>query len=163
MTLKSLQESHRQIAELTAVLGALVPDRSLCRTDLTCELFSRFVGNVKRHFQLQEKELFPCLLRHADTRYNRAANRAMQAHLGIKRIFDDYLHTWCKNGVLNPSAEQDAFVRDTQEIFRLVKKRLDDDSRELHAMAREVLSDPPPSGKPHFQPRMQAPHALRHA
>ena len=61
----SYQELHRQnhkITELTNILQHLLGDRSLCDSEITCNLFFEYVDAVKEHMAVTDSAMYSKLL-----------------------------------------------------------------------------------------------------
>ena len=58
LTFDDLNEQNHKITELTNILQHLLGDRSLCDSEVTYELFFRYVGSVKEHFEVTDNNLY---------------------------------------------------------------------------------------------------------
>lgn len=140
----SFEELHRQnhkITELTNILQHLLGDRSLCDSDVTCDLFFQYVNAVKEHMAVTDSGMYSKLLGSGDQKLNNIANRFMGGSREINRIFSAYLKRWCK--LKNKELvikEYDAFMQDTQEMFEIVLDRIQSETEYLYPAVRK-LSD----------------------
>lgn len=127
-----------KITELSNILTNLLSDRSLCDTEVTCELFFRYVESVKDHLQKTDSNLYAQLLDHSDAHKNKVANLFISGSKEIKRIFGAYTKKWC-----NMSKKQlhikkyDDFYNETVEMFELVLKRLQDETEHLYPLIQD--------------------------
>lgn len=132
-----LAEQNHKIAELSKVLSHVIEDRSLCDTDVTCDLFFDFSDRVKNHLDTEDKELYQDLLVHKEARVKNVAGRFLSGSAEIKRVFRQYLKKWCRNKKLRIRDHQ-KFVTETNEMFELIFRRIEDETENLFPIVREV-------------------------
>ena len=141
----SYSELHRQnhkITELTNILQHLLGDRSLCDSEVTCNLFFEYVGAVKDHMAVTDSEMYSKLLGSNDQKLSNLANRFMGGSREINRIFSGYLKRWCKlRSKQLVIREYDAFMKDTQEMFDMVLDRIQSETEHLYPAVRRVTGD----------------------
>ena len=141
----SFQELHQQnhkITELTNILQHLLGDRSLCDSQVTCNLFFDYVNAVKEHMAVTDSEMYSKLLGAGDQRMSNIANRFMGGSREINRIFSGYLKRWCKlRSKQLVIKEYDEFMQDTQEMFDLVLDRIQSETEHLYPAVRKVTGD----------------------
>jgi succinate dehydrogenase flavin-adding protein (antitoxin of CptAB toxin-antitoxin module) len=141
----SYQELHQQnhkITELTNILQHLLGDRSLCDSEVTCDLFFDYVTAVKEHMAVTDSAMYSRLLGSGDQKLNNIANRFMGGSREINRIFSSYLKRWCK--IKNKELvikEYDAFMEDTQEMFGIVLDRIQSETEHLYPAVRRLSGD----------------------
>lgn len=132
---EKLHGQIHQITELSNILTNLLSDRSLCDTEVTCELFFRYVDAVQDHLKNTDGDLYAELLDHSDAHRQKVANLFISGSKEIKRIFGAYTKKWC-----NLSKQQlhirkyDEFHAETLEMFDLVLKRLQDETERLYPL-----------------------------
>ncbi|NNJ91892.1 MAG: hypothetical protein HKP55_09470 [Gammaproteobacteria bacterium] len=136
------KQAHK-ITELNNVLEALLSDRSLCDSEVTCELFFRYVNAVKHHLNHTESGVFAQLLANSDEQTCKAVGRFIDGSHEIKRIFSSYTKKWCNQHELKISNYQE-FYEDTVDVFNLVLRRLQDETENLYPLiqASQSKSDP---------------------
>lgn len=132
-----LQQQNDRITELSNVLGYLVGNRSICDTEVTCELFSMYVDKVQEHLELEERELYQTLLTHGGQQVQGMAQKFLSGSAEIKRVFSQYLKRWCKDKAVR-AKHHTQFVTETREMFQLVMKRIQDEVEQLYPTVREV-------------------------
>lgn len=141
-TYDDLHAQNHNITELTNVLTALMSERILLDTDITCELFFRYVDEVKTHLDVTDRSLYTKLLTHSDAQVNKTANQFMSGSQEIKRMFDKYLKKWCKlNNRSLAVKNYDDFVKETDEIFSLVLDRIQDETEKLYPVVRRISGE----------------------
>ncbi|MGD2084241.1 MAG: hypothetical protein PVF91_14870 [Chromatiales bacterium] len=142
ITFEQLNQQNHRITELTNVLSHLLGDRSLCDSEITCDLFFRYVEEVKNHLEITDSHLYSRLLTHRDRRVHNMADRFMGGSKEIKRIFAQYLQKWCRlkrhELVIQ---EYDQFLKETHEMFAMVLDRIQDETEQLYPIVREVTGD----------------------
>ncbi|MDQ5767248.1 hypothetical protein [Thiothrix subterranea] len=126
-----LNEQNHRITELSNVLSYLINERSMCDTEVSCELFFRYVDLVKEHLETEERELYQLLLMDDDNDARNTGRKFLSGSGEIKRVFGQYLKRWCKGKELR-IRDHEAFIRDTREIFALVIRRIDDEIVHLY-------------------------------
>ena len=113
---EELHEQNHRITELTNILQHLLGDRSLCDSEVTCNLFFDYVSAVKDHMAVTDSGMYSKLLGSGDQKMNNIANRFMGGSREINRIFSAYLKRWCKlRSKQLVIKEYDAFRNVTQE------------------------------------------------
>ena len=141
----SYQELHRQnhkITELTNILQHLLGDRTLCDSEITCNLFFEYVEAVKGHLAVTDSEMYSKLLGANDQHLKNVANRFMGGSREINRIFSGYLKRWCKLRTKELVIRQyDEFMRDTQEMFNMVLDRIQQETEHLYPAVRKATGD----------------------
>jgi hypoxanthine phosphoribosyltransferase len=135
-TLELAEQSHK-IAELSKVLSHIIDDRALCDTGVTCDLFFDFVEQVHKHLETEDKFVYQALLAHKESGINNTADRFMSGSTEMKRVFKEYLKRWCSNKSLRIK-NHDEFINETNEMFELVLKRIQDEAEHLYPTIREV-------------------------
>ena len=138
-TIAQLNQQNHRITELTNVLSELLGNRSLCDSQITCDLFFRYVEEVKVHLEIMDSVVYARLLTHKDRRVNNMVDRFMGGSKEIKRIFSQYLGRWCKltrkELVIK---EYDDFLAETREMFDMVLDRIQDETEQLYPVVREL-------------------------
>ena len=141
----SYEELHKQnhkITELTNILEHLLGDRSLCDSQVTCDLFFEYVNTVKDHLAVTDSAMYSKLLGSGDQKLSNVANRFMGGSREINRIFSAYLKRWCR--VKNKELvirEYESFMHDTHEMFAMVLDRIQDETEHLYPAVQNLTGD----------------------
>jgi hypothetical protein len=139
---EELHQQNHKITELTNILEHLLGDRSLCDSQVTCDLFFDYVQAVKDHIAVTDSAMYSKLLGSGDQKMSNVANRFMGGSREISRIFSAYLKRWCKlKSRKLVIREYDTFIRDTQEMFDLVLERIQDETEHLYPAVQAVTGD----------------------
>jgi len=131
--IEELKKQHQEIGELLAVLSLLVHDDTARKTRIVERLFSELAKKVSDHFHLEEATLYKDLLVHQDDQVQRMARNFISGSQGLKRLFTQYIHHDC----MNMAKEKDcsAFVKETEEIFGLLQKRIEVEESRFYPLA----------------------------
>jgi hypothetical protein len=141
-TFEELSEHHHKITALSKVLECVIKERSLCDNDVTCDLFFQYVQRVKEHLDIEDKQLYAPLLNRGDRAISDVARRFLSGSVEIKRVFDQYTHKWCARRALIIK-DHPMFVKETRDMFRLVAKRIQDETEKMYPLIRKVSSEMP--------------------
>lgn len=137
-----LHQQNHKITELTNILEHLLGDRSLCDSQVTCDLFFDYVTAVKDHLAVTDSAMYSKLLGSGDQKMSNVANRFMGGSREINRIFSAYLKRWCKvKSRKLVIREYDVFMRDTHEMFAMVLDRIQDETEHLYPAVQRVTGD----------------------
>jgi hypothetical protein len=139
ITFEELNRQNDKITQLSNILARLIQDRSTCDNPVVSELFFRYRDEVKQHLDLEDKHIYADLLGSDDHEVNKTVKLFMSGSAEIKKIFDRYLRSWCKKGQMNIS-DHEKFVSETNEMFSLVLKRVQDEVEHLYPIIRKVES-----------------------
>lgn len=141
ITYSALHTQNHEITELTNVLSYLLNDRSMCDTDICCDLFSRYGQRVQNHLD-EVDHTYTALLTSPDNETNNTARLFMSGSQEIRRIFHQYSKKWCDRRThnLHFSDHQD-FYKDTEKLFSLVLNRIQDETEHLYPLIREIKGD----------------------
>lgn len=96
ITYDKLHEQIHNITEISNVFVYLIDERSMCDTQITCDLFFDYVGKVKKHLEAQDKYLYSAILTNGDADAKKVAENFMSGAMEIKRIFKSYLRKWAR-------------------------------------------------------------------
>ena len=140
ISFEQLHEQNHKITELTNILEHLLGDRSLCDSQVTCDLFFDYVNTVKDHMAVTDSGMYSQLLSSGDQKLSNVANRFIGGSREINRIFSAYLKRWCKikrkELVIR---EYDAFMKDTEEMFQLVLDRIQNETEHLYPAVKQLM------------------------
>lgn len=137
-----LHAQNHKITELSNVFLYLVRERSMCDTDVACDVFFDLTNRVKEHMELIDRELCGKLISHPDQSVKNTADRFLSGSTEIKRIFATYVKEWCsqKRHALTIS-DHSSFVKDTEQMFALVMDRLQRETEHLYPLIRTLEGD----------------------
>lgn len=137
--LNQITEETHKISELSRVLSYLIQDRLICDTEITCRLFFEYSDKVSVHMDLGERELYKDLLTSHDQKLVNLASNFMNSTSEIKNIFKQYLRKWCnKKQTTLKIKDHAAFIQETEEMFEMVLKRIQDEHEKLYPALRAI-------------------------
>lgn len=133
----ALNKQIHNITELSNVLAYLVQDRSMCDTRTCCELFHRYVDNVKAHIDMVERSIYPHILTSGDQKAINSVSNFMNGSQEVKRILKQYTRNWCRSKYKTLRiADHAAFIKDSDNLFELMLQRLQDETEKLYPLSR---------------------------
>ena len=144
ITYKELHDQIHKITEMSNVFLYLIEERSMCDTQITCDLFFDYVGKVRKHLEVQDNYLYSAILTNGDDNSRQIAENFMSGSKEIRRIFNQYMKTWANGGNKDHKlviGNYDEFRRETEEVFNLVLKRIQDEIERLYPLVREINGD----------------------
>ena len=142
ITYEELYQQIHKITEISNVFLYLIEDRSMCDTQITCDLFFDYVEKVKSHLELQDIHLYSSILTDGNAEAKNVADNFMSGSIEIKRIFQKYLRKWSHPGRHQLLiSNYDKFNEETQQIFDMVLNRIQDETEHLYPLIREISGD----------------------
>ena len=137
ISFNELNEQNHKIAELSKVILYMIQDRSICDTDIACDMFFNYVTEVKDHLDREERELYKNLLTHSDIEVKNTATKYLSGSADLKRVFKGYLKKWSRNKELRIK-DHEQFVKDTRDMFEMVQDRAIDETENFYPLVRSV-------------------------
>lgn len=142
ITYEKLNKQIHEITEISNVFLYLIEDRRMCDTQITCDLFFDYVKKVKHHLEVEDSYLYSVILSDGDAAAKNVADNFMSGSMEIKRIFKRYLKKWSHPGRHQLLiSNYDTFNQETQEMFGLVLKRIQDEVEHLYPLVRSISGD----------------------
>ncbi|ADC62428.1 hypothetical protein [Allochromatium vinosum] len=136
---EQLHAQNHKITELSNVFLYLVRERSMCDTDVTCNVFFDLTNHVREHMEVVDRDLCGKLLSYPDQSVKNTANRFLSGSTEIKRIFSAYVKQWCSEKRHSLTINDHAsFVQDTEQMFALVMDRLQRETEYLYPLIRNL-------------------------
>lgn len=140
VTFKELFEQNHKIAERTKIILYMIQDRTICDSDVTCDLFFDLTDRIKQHLDIEERELYRDLLTHSDPKVKHVADNFLSGSAEIKRVFKQYMKRWCHNKSLRIK-NHEQFVQDTNEIFEMIQVRIINETEKFYPVVRSVYGE----------------------
>jgi len=135
MEKEKLHKQIHNITELSNILTTLVNNPALFDTDVTRELFIRYVTAVQDHLKKTDAALYAELLDHSSAHKHKVVNLFISGSKEIKRIFSDYTKKWCDQPKYRlRMSNYGQFQAETMEMFDLVLRRLQDETERLYPL-----------------------------
>ena len=114
----------------------MIQDRTICDSDVTCDLFFDLTDKIKEHMAIEERELYKDLLTNSDPNVRTIANNFLSGSAEVKRIFKAYMKKWCHNKHLRIK-DHKGFISDTEDLFEAVQDRIIKETEKLYPVIRE--------------------------
>ncbi len=140
VSFKELNEQNHKIAERTKIILYMIQDRAICDTDVTCDLFFDLTDKIKKHMDIEERELYKDMLTHPDRNIKKTAENFLSGSAEIKRVFKQYMKRWChhKNLRIKNHAQ---FVTETEDLFELIQIRMINETEKFYPVVRSVYGE----------------------
>jgi len=136
---EELNRQIHQITELSNVLSYLVQDRAMCDTSTCCELFHRYVNDIRQHIDVVERKVYPHILTSGNQKAMNSVSNFMNGSQEVKKILKQYTRNWCRDKAssLNVS-DHGAFIKETDKLFEVMFERLQDETEKLYPLSRQL-------------------------
>jgi hypothetical protein len=142
ITYEELHAQNHAITEISNVFLYLIEERSMCDTQITCDLFFDYVDKVKNHLEIQDLHMYNILLTKGDSESKNTAENFMSGSKEIKRIFQAWQKKWSnKQSHALRISNYDQFKKETQQMFHFVLKRIQDETEHLFPLVKKVSGD----------------------
>jgi hypothetical protein len=139
VSFETLHAQNHKITEISNVFRYLIQDRSMCDTQIACDLFFDYAKKAREHMELVDRELCGRLISHDDQSVKNTADRFLSGSSEIKRIFADYLKDHCSERRHTLTIKDyDAFVTETNQMFDLVLDRIQRETEHLYPLIRRL-------------------------
>ena len=139
--MKTIEQCRSSHAELRDMIGDLRPLlsmeklRNLTNARTTHELLCDLRERLQRHFDEEDRQLYPSLLMQDDPKAKSIAWGFISSERPLRMMFDNYHQEWLKNGDCNFC---DTFVSETQQVCEMVTLRLDHEAEILFPQLAEI-------------------------
>jgi hemerythrin-like domain-containing protein len=139
--MKTIDRCRSAHTELRELIGDLRPRlsteklRNISNARDTHELLCDLRERMLRHFDDEDRRLYPGLLVHDDPKAKMIAWNFISSESPLRMMFDNYHQEWLKNSDYNFC---DTFVSETQQVCDLVAMRLDHEEQVLFPQAVEI-------------------------
>ena len=137
-TIDRCRSAHTELREMIGDLRPLLTTEKLRNLnnardtyDLICDLRERLL----RHFDDENRRLYPGLLIHGDPQVKSLAWSFISSESPLRMMFDNYHQDWLKSGDYNFC---DSFVFETQQVCDLITMRLDHEEQVLFPHAVDI-------------------------
>ena len=131
---------RRQHQEILSVVGEiqakLKPDTVRNDPKAVRTLLSALAGKLTIHLAMEDKALYPRMIQ-ADVDNSKAMATTFQAEMGgIGQVFTAYNQKWQAGTI---GADPAGFVRETQDLFGALGKRIERENGQLYPLADRAL------------------------
>ncbi len=140
VSFKELNEQNHKISERSKIILYMIQDRTICDTDVTCDLFFDLMDRVKKHMDIEERELYKGMLTHSDHTVKQTAENFLSGAAEIKRVYKQYMKRWCHNKNLRIK-NHDQFVEETAALFDMIEMRIINETEKFYPVVRSVYGE----------------------
>ena len=134
--LDTLKQQHEEINEIINVLSLLIPDEKARKSRIVEGLLKELAQKVGEHLALEDDTLYKELLVHPDAELQRTARNFLSGSHELRRLFTDYVQHACKPN--SKRKECEAFVKESQDLFELLEKRIQIEESRFYPMAEKA-------------------------
>ncbi len=134
---KSFRDQHNDLLKIASEISAhlnvdeLSNDASEVRS-----LLSKLLGKLSVHLSMEDKVLYPKLLRHSDERVKSMAKRFIDEMGSIGQAVKAYKKKW--PSALQIQKDPSDFIEQTKGIFDALVKRIERENNELYKVVDEL-------------------------
>lgn len=133
------QKFRAQHGELLNVVKSIVQllDADGLRNDAkeVRHLLSVLHGKLSVHLAMEDKSLYPRLLRHHDSEIRATTQRYIDEMGSLAGAFTAYIGRWPTPSAIQSDPE--SFITETSGVFEALGKRVDQENNELYVLADE--------------------------
>ena len=134
------QHYRDQHQELTAMVGQLQifldPGNLAKDASEPRHLLSLFAAKLNMHLALEDKALYPQLLKHKDSAVQAKAKRFMDEMGSIKEAFGAYMGKYPSAQAIQ--AAPAAFITDSNGLIKVLAKRIHSEDSDLYALVDQI-------------------------
>jgi len=130
---EAFREQHRELLALVAEMSRNMDISALERdpTDIR-RLVSALAAKLKMHLAMEDKVLYPRMLRHPNRKIQKLAGAYAKEMGGINNAFTLYFARWPSPETIQRKPTE--FVQETNDIFKALKKRIDKEDCVLYPL-----------------------------
>jgi hypothetical protein len=125
------RRQHAEIAEVAAEITAALDAKELASSaEIMSGLLSVLGGKLTIHLAMEDKGLYPRLLRHQNLVIRDTAKRFMHEMGGIQTVFGEYLTRWRDAAVIQK--RPDDFIKETRTLLAALSARVSREDNDLY-------------------------------
>lgn len=133
------RDQHR---ELLAIAGELAGNLNLTiiknESENVRSILSRLAGKLKVHLAMEDKSLYPALLRTSDAEVKALTRKFMDEMGGIAVVFTKYKDKY--PGPSSLKSDPEGFITETKTIIAALKARIDKEDNQLYPLVDRLES-----------------------
>jgi hypothetical protein len=128
------REQHRELQNLAAELAALLDHGNLvAHSDEAYQLVRRLAGKVTVHLDMEDRSLYPELLRGRGTSLRALAQRFQVGQREVRQKTQAFLGTWLRPGAV--AADPSGFAEAARWLLHALSERMHAEDAELFPLA----------------------------
>lgn len=140
ITFEEINQHNHKILERINIIGYMIKDRTICDSDVTCDLFFDLMDRIKNQMDVEERELYKDMLTHNDVSIKKTADNFLSGAAEIRRVYKHYMKRWCHNKHLR-IRNHEQFVQETDDFLELIQLRIMDKTEKFYPVVRTVYGE----------------------
>ncbi|MCU7837474.1 MAG: hypothetical protein KZQ83_19815 [gamma proteobacterium symbiont of Taylorina sp.] len=140
VTFEEISQHNHKILERINIISYMIKDRTICDSDVTCDLFFDLMDRIKSQMDIEERELYKDMLTHSDHAIKTTADNFLSGAAEIRRVYKHYMKRWCHNKNLRIK-NHDNFVQETDDFLDLIQLRIIDKTEKFYPVVRSVYGE----------------------
>lgn len=140
ITFEEINHHNHKILERINIISYMIKDRTICDSDVTCDLFFDLMDRIKSQMDVEERELYKDMLTHSDASIKTTADNFLSGAAEIRRVYKHYMKRWCHNKHLRIKNHEE-FVQETDGFLELIHLRIIDKTEKFYPAVRSVYGE----------------------
>ena len=140
ITFDEINNYNHKILERINIISYMIKDRTICDSDVTCDLFFDLMDRIKNQMDVEERELYKDMLTHNNATVKTTADNFLSGAAEIRRVYKHYMKRWCHNKHLRIKNHED-FVQETDDFLELIQLRIIDKTEKFYPVVRSVYGE----------------------
>jgi hypothetical protein len=133
----TFRRQHDEILSMAkGIAGALDPKALKEDAKSMRDKLSKLAGVLTVHLSMEDRSLYPMLVKHGDPSISSLAGRYMKEMGGLKEAFVSFVKRWSVVGAIEAAPE--TFIAETRGVFDALGKRVDRENNELYVIVDRV-------------------------
>lgn len=133
-TIENLYKDHKLILGLANDLSAHLNKEDVVNKSADIlGLLNKLSGKIKMHLSMEDKYVYPELLKSEKDNVRDTAKRFMNEMGAIGEAYNNYVSKWSSPSKIRENP--DGFIKETNEIFAALQKRILSEEKDLYPHA----------------------------
>ena len=133
----NFRRQHQEILDIVGEMhGRLKPEQAAADPKALRSLLSALAGKLTLHLAMEDKALYPRPVERDFENSRAIANAFSQEMGGLAQAFASYNQKWQATAI---GADPSGFVRETQDVFAALGRRIGRENKELYPLADRML------------------------
>ena len=144
VTFETINHNNHKILERINIIAYMIQDRTICDSDVTCDLFFDLMDRIKSQMDLEERELYKGMLTHNDSLVKTTADNFLSGAAEIRRVYKHYIKRWCHHNNKHNSLRiknHKQFIAETNDFLDLIQMRIIDKTEKFYPVVRSVYGE----------------------
>lgn len=130
---KMFRDQHDDLLKAASKLKAELNADKLGRDAVPAKsALAQLLGKLSVHLAMEDKSLYPQLLKHSDQRVQTTASRFVSEMGAIGKVLGDYQKAWPSDAAIQQNPR--GFVQQTGTILEALGRRIEKENSELYKM-----------------------------